>query len=50
MCLHASSELARRDKIKVAHRVIKDQGKNVFEDTTSSDLSLALVERIKRGK
>lgn len=46
-CLHASSELARRDKIKVARRILKKKG-NVFEGTMH-DLSNDFIARIKRG-
>ncbi|HKM36064.1 MAG TPA: hypothetical protein VJY83_00295 [Thiopseudomonas sp.] len=49
MCLHVSSELANRDKIKVAQQVIRSQGKNVFEsDQASTELSQKLIDRINR--
>ena len=31
MCLHVSSEIAGRDKLNVARKVIRAQGYNVFE-------------------
>jgi hypothetical protein len=48
-CLRVSSELDQRDKIRVARRVVEKQGKNVFEDSASLDLSPSLIARIKRG-
>ena len=50
MCLHASSELARRNKINVARQVIRDQRINVFESgQPSNELSPQLIDRINRG-
>jgi hypothetical protein len=58
MCLHASSELARRDKIDVARRVIENIGYNVFEIEVApgwfsggdnKTLSPALIDRVHRG-
>jgi len=51
MCLHSSSELAGRNKINVAHQVIRYQKKNVFETNQSSaELSQQLIDRINRDE
>lgn len=59
MCLHASSELARRDKIDVARQVIRREGYNVFEiedkpgwfgNSEPKDLTVQMIDRIKRGE
>lgn len=50
MCLHSSSELAKRNKINVARQVLRYQRKNVFESGHSStELSQQLIDRINRG-
>lgn len=49
MCLHVSSELAGRDKVRVAERVLAQRG-NVFEPDRPSTLTPSLIERIRRGE
>lgn len=59
MCLHAVAELAYRDKIDVARRVIKKQGYNVFEieedpgwfgNSEPKELTAEMIARIHRGE
>lgn len=49
MCTQIAAKQAKRPPVKVANRVIRNEGRNVFEPGDSVELSPAMVRRIESG-
>lgn len=48
MCTQAAANDAKRPIVKVAQRVIRREGKNVFEPGAGKDLSPSMIARLER--